>query len=260
MPIGRVAVAPVDEPEPFLGLRRLSPLQARRAPQPRLRGSSRPKTFHATSGSLTHADVERIQSGATVPSPTRSPTIRRGARPDHAWAVRWCDPGASSLRRGMDRDDPAYAGQRDYGPLLLRLYDPIVVAHVSRIVWRTPPDVLRDRFRARIHPQPPRRRAGDGLLPRPIRACPTGARSRSSTRIRTCSTTSEAPESVRHHGGRGGRPQAAARAGAVRLGGAPPRDPLPARARWRAQAARGDERRPGPGARRGSCSGRRCWG
>ena len=27
----------------------------------------------------------------------------------------------------MDRDDPAYAGQRDYGPLLLRLYDPIVV-------------------------------------------------------------------------------------------------------------------------------------
>ena len=52
----------------------------------------------------------------------------------------------------MDRDDPAYAGQRDYGPLLLRLYDPIVIAHVSRIVWRTPPDVLLDRFRARFRP------------------------------------------------------------------------------------------------------------
>jgi SAM-dependent methyltransferase len=52
----------------------------------------------------------------------------------------------------MERDDPAYAGQRDYGPLLLRLYDPIVIAHVSRIVWRTPPDVLLERFRARVRP------------------------------------------------------------------------------------------------------------
>jgi SAM-dependent methyltransferase len=52
----------------------------------------------------------------------------------------------------VDRDDPAYAGQRDYGPLLLRLYDPIVIRHVSRIVWRCPPDVLLDRFRARVRP------------------------------------------------------------------------------------------------------------
>ena len=52
----------------------------------------------------------------------------------------------------MDRDDPAYAGQRDYGPMLLRLYDPIVVAHVSRIVWRTPPGSLTDRFRERVRP------------------------------------------------------------------------------------------------------------
>ncbi len=52
----------------------------------------------------------------------------------------------------MDRNDPAYAGQRDYGPLLLRLYDPIVIGHVSRIVWRIQPDVLVDRFRARVRP------------------------------------------------------------------------------------------------------------
>ena len=52
----------------------------------------------------------------------------------------------------MDRDDPAYAGQRDYGPLLLRLYDPIVIAHVSRIVWHCPPGALVDRFRARVRP------------------------------------------------------------------------------------------------------------
>jgi SAM-dependent methyltransferase len=52
----------------------------------------------------------------------------------------------------MDRKDPAYAGQRDYGPLLLRLYDPIVIRYVSWVVWKTPPDVLVDRFRARVRP------------------------------------------------------------------------------------------------------------
>jgi SAM-dependent methyltransferase len=52
----------------------------------------------------------------------------------------------------MDRDDPAYAGQRDYGPLLLNVYDPIVVGQVSRIVWRTQPGPLLDRFRERVRP------------------------------------------------------------------------------------------------------------
>ncbi len=52
----------------------------------------------------------------------------------------------------MQRDDPAYPGQRDYGPLLLRLYDPIVIRHVGRIVWRVPDGVLLDRFRARVRP------------------------------------------------------------------------------------------------------------
>jgi SAM-dependent methyltransferase len=52
----------------------------------------------------------------------------------------------------VKRDDPAYAGQRDYGPLLLRLYDPIVIGQVSRIVWRVPPAALHERFRARVRP------------------------------------------------------------------------------------------------------------
>jgi len=52
----------------------------------------------------------------------------------------------------VKRDDPAYAGQRDYGPLLLRLYDPIVIRYVSRIVWRVPPEALHDRFRKRVRP------------------------------------------------------------------------------------------------------------
>ena len=64
------------------------------------------------------------------------------------------------LRRGgcrfvevrVKRDDPAYAGQRDYGPLLLRLYDPIVIGQVSHLVWRVPPEALHERFRARVRP------------------------------------------------------------------------------------------------------------
>jgi SAM-dependent methyltransferase len=50
----------------------------------------------------------------------------------------------------MDRDDPAYRGQRDYTRPLLRLYDPIVVGHVGRIVWRCPTARLVDRYRAHI--------------------------------------------------------------------------------------------------------------
>ena len=50
----------------------------------------------------------------------------------------------------MDRDDPAYRGQRDYNRLLLRLYDPLVVGHVGRIVWRCPTSRLVERYREHI--------------------------------------------------------------------------------------------------------------
>jgi SAM-dependent methyltransferase len=50
----------------------------------------------------------------------------------------------------MDRSDPAYRGQADYSPLLLDLYDPIVIGVVSRLVWRFPPSPLVDLYRARI--------------------------------------------------------------------------------------------------------------
>jgi SAM-dependent methyltransferase len=36
----------------------------------------------------------------------------------------------------MDRNDPAYRGQSDYSPALLRLYDPLVLGPISRFVWR----------------------------------------------------------------------------------------------------------------------------
>jgi SAM-dependent methyltransferase len=40
----------------------------------------------------------------------------------------------------MDRNDPAYRGQSDYGPALLRLYDPLVLGPIARYVWGFPID------------------------------------------------------------------------------------------------------------------------
>jgi SAM-dependent methyltransferase len=50
----------------------------------------------------------------------------------------------------MDRSDPAYRGQADYSPLLLKLYDPIVVGVVSWLVWRFPTKPLVELYRATI--------------------------------------------------------------------------------------------------------------
>ncbi len=46
------------------------------------------------------------------------------------------EEGSSS----MERDDPAYAGQREYTPLFLRIYDPVVLGFFSPVVWRCPDD------------------------------------------------------------------------------------------------------------------------
>jgi SAM-dependent methyltransferase len=50
----------------------------------------------------------------------------------------------------MDRDDPAYRGQADYSPLLLNLYDPIVIGFVAWAVWRFPLEPLIELYRANI--------------------------------------------------------------------------------------------------------------
>ena len=50
----------------------------------------------------------------------------------------------------MDRSDPAYRGQADYSPLLLKLYDPIVIGVLSRLLWRFPGTPLMDLYRTRI--------------------------------------------------------------------------------------------------------------
>ncbi|HEU4918777.1 MAG TPA: methyltransferase, partial [Candidatus Limnocylindrales bacterium] len=38
----------------------------------------------------------------------------------------------------MERDDPAYEGQREYTPLFLRIYDPLILGFFTPVVWRCP--------------------------------------------------------------------------------------------------------------------------
>src|SRR5262245_58296007 len=58
--------------------------------------------------------------------------------------------GLGGGRVPLDRDDPAYPGQRDYGRLLLTLYDPIVIGFVAKAVWRFPDEPLIDLYRTNI--------------------------------------------------------------------------------------------------------------
>jgi SAM-dependent methyltransferase len=50
----------------------------------------------------------------------------------------------------MDRDDPAYAGQREYNRVLLGAYDPLVLGPIARFVWRCPTSRLLERYREHI--------------------------------------------------------------------------------------------------------------
>lgn len=47
----------------------------------------------------------------------------------------------------MDPSDPAYAGQKDYRPWLLAIYDPWVVGVVSRVVWGVTPETALQQYR-----------------------------------------------------------------------------------------------------------------
>ena len=50
----------------------------------------------------------------------------------------------------MDRDDPAYWGQRDYTRPLLTLYDPVVLGAFASVVWRCPTSRLIAGYREHI--------------------------------------------------------------------------------------------------------------
>ena len=52
----------------------------------------------------------------------------------------------------LDRDDPAYKGQRDFTPLALRFYDPFVLQFSAGWVWRCPLERLLENYRWHIRP------------------------------------------------------------------------------------------------------------
>lgn len=47
----------------------------------------------------------------------------------------------------MDPSDPAYKGQKDYGPVMLAVYDWWVLGVMARLVWRCPTPRIIERYR-----------------------------------------------------------------------------------------------------------------
>jgi len=50
----------------------------------------------------------------------------------------------------MDRDDAAYEGQREYTPLFLTIYDPLILGFFAPVVWRCPAARLVDGYRRHL--------------------------------------------------------------------------------------------------------------
>jgi SAM-dependent methyltransferase len=50
----------------------------------------------------------------------------------------------------MDRDDPAYQGQREYTPLFLRIYDPVILGFLAPVVWRCSSGRLAEGYRQHL--------------------------------------------------------------------------------------------------------------
>jgi len=52
----------------------------------------------------------------------------------------------------MDREDPAYAGQSEYTPLFLRIYDPVILGVFARFIWRCPTSRMVEPYRQYAQP------------------------------------------------------------------------------------------------------------
>ena len=50
----------------------------------------------------------------------------------------------------MDRDDAAYEGQREYTPLFLTIYNPLILGFFAPVVWRCPAARLVDGYRRHL--------------------------------------------------------------------------------------------------------------
>ena len=58
--------------------------------------------------------------------------------------------GALTRRNPVDPDDPAYRGQADYTPALLRIYDPVILGPILRYVWCCPAKRLTEQYRQHV--------------------------------------------------------------------------------------------------------------
>ena len=52
----------------------------------------------------------------------------------------------------MERDDPAYAGQSEYTPFFLKVYDPVILGFFTRVIWRCPTTRLVGLYRRHVRP------------------------------------------------------------------------------------------------------------
>jgi SAM-dependent methyltransferase len=50
----------------------------------------------------------------------------------------------------MDRNDPAYEGQREYTPLFLRIYDPLILGVFAPVIWRCSASRLVEGYRRHV--------------------------------------------------------------------------------------------------------------
>ena len=87
----------------------------------------------------------------------------------------------------LDRDDPAYKGQRDFTPLALSFYDPFVLQFSASWVWHCPLERLLEHYRWHIRPNHLDVGPGTGYFPIPMRSSlirATGHRSMRQTGVR----------------------------------------------------------------------------
>jgi SAM-dependent methyltransferase len=63
-----------------------------------------------------------------------------------AFAADTMEEGSSS----MERDDPAYEGQREYTPLFLKIYDPLILGFFTPVLWRCPTARLVEGYRRHV--------------------------------------------------------------------------------------------------------------
>jgi SAM-dependent methyltransferase len=50
----------------------------------------------------------------------------------------------------VERDDPAYEGQREYTPFFLKIYDPLILGFFTPVVWRCPTSRLVEGYRRHL--------------------------------------------------------------------------------------------------------------